>query len=105
MAKPPGDDPRKHRFYVVVSRDAVITANFSTVICAPIYTNEHGLSTQVAVGVEEGLRYDSAIYCDSLMTIPKNRLTDYVGHLSLSKLDELNRALGVALDLQAGDLI
>ena len=38
ISKPPGDDPGKHRFFVVVSRPALIQSRFSTVICAPIYT-------------------------------------------------------------------
>ncbi len=103
VAKPPGGDPRKHRFFVVVSRDAVVLSNFSSVICASIYTDDQGLSTQVSVGVQEGLRHDSAIYCDALISIPKNRLTGYAGHLSLARIDELDRALAIALDLHASD--
>jgi mRNA interferase MazF len=99
VTRPPGHDPKQHRYFVVVSRDALIESKFSTVICAPIYTSHEGLSTQVAVGISEGLRHDSSIHCDALMSIPKSTLTHYTGRLSTTKLEELKQALLVALDL------
>jgi len=57
------------------------------------------LSTQVAVGIEDGLKHDSSIHCDALMSIPKSVLTNYVGSLSSAKIQVLNQALHVALDL------
>jgi mRNA interferase MazF len=104
IAKPPGNDPKQYRYFVVVSRDALISSKFSTVICAPVYTRHDGLSTQIEVGVAEALKYDSSIHCDALMSIPKNRLTHYVGHLPSEKLSLLNRALAVALDIYADEL-
>jgi mRNA interferase MazF len=59
----------------------------------------HGLSTQVPVGAAEGLKHDSAIHCDELVSIPKAALTDYVGALSTARLRDLNRALAIALEL------
>lgn len=99
VTKPPGNDPRQYRFFVVVSRPALIESRFSSVICAPIYTAHDGLSTQVAVGVDEGLSHDSSIHCDALMSLPKSILTHYVSSLAATKLQALDRALLVALDL------
>lgn len=99
IAKPPGGDPKQFRYFVIVSRPALIDSRFSTVICAPIYTMHDGLSTQVAVGIDDGLRHDSSIHCDALMSIPKSMLTNYVGSLSDDKLLALHQALLVALDL------
>jgi mRNA interferase MazF len=96
--EPPGD-PKRHRTFVVVSRQALIDTRFSTVICAPVYKNGAGLSTQVSVGINEGLKHESWIHCDDLTRIPKAQLTQYVGSLSHAKLDALSRALSVALDL------
>ena len=101
VTKPPGNDPKQFRFFVVVSRPALIESRFSAVICAPIYTTHDGLSTQVAVGVDEGLSHDSSIHCDALMSLPKLILTNYVSSLPTTKLQALNRALLVALDLDA----
>lgn len=103
VAKPPGNDPKQYRYFVVVSRDALITARFSTVICAPIYTAHDGLSTQVAVGIREGLQHESSIHCDALMSLPKSVLTHYAGHLSTQKLYELRAALIAALSLADDD--
>jgi mRNA interferase MazF len=95
----PAGDPKSHRVFVVASRQAVIESRFSTVICAPIYTRRDGLATQVNVGIECGLKHDSSIHCDELVSLPKQMLTDYVGSLTLPARRMLNRALAVALEL------
>jgi mRNA interferase MazF len=96
---PSSADPRKSRVFVVVSRQAVIESRFSSVICAPVYSAQHGLSSQVAVGVDEGLKHESAIHCDDLVSLPKTALTDFVGTLSRERIAQLNRALAAALEL------
>lgn len=83
----------------MVSRQVLIDSKFSTVICAPVYSAYHGLSTQALVGIEQGLKHDSSIHCDDLVSLPKSVLTDYVGSLSPAKLAELNLALRAALDI------
>jgi mRNA interferase MazF len=92
-------DPKSHRVFVVASRQALLESRFSTVICAPIYTRRDGLATQVNVGIECGLKHESAIHCDELVSLPKQMLTDYVGSLTLPARQMLNRALEVALEL------
>lgn len=84
---------------MVVSRQALIDSNYSTVVCAPIFTERYGLPTQVNVGPEEGLKHDCAVHCDGLMSLEKSRLTDYVGELSDEKMAQLDKALQVALAL------
>jgi mRNA interferase MazF len=95
----PGGDPKQYRIFVVVSRQLLIDSKFSTVICAPVFTNGEGLSTQVAVDIAEGMKHSSWIMCDNLVSLRKAELTNYVGSLSAAKLLELNRALKLALDL------
>ena len=95
----PGGDPKQYRIFVVVSRQVLIDSKFSTVICAPVFTNGEGLSTQVAVALEEGLKHSSWIMCDNLVSLRKAELTNFVGSLSPAKLAELNRALKMALGL------
>jgi mRNA interferase MazF len=91
------NDPKKHRVFLVVSRQALIDQSFSSVICAPVYTNYRGFPTQVEIGVDEGLKHDSAIFCDDLISIHKSLLTDYIGSLSPYKMQEVNAALRIAL--------
>ena len=94
------NDPRKSRAFVLVSRQVVVDSKFSTVICAPIYTSFDGLSSQVLVGVAEGLKHDSSVHCDELVSIPKSSLADFIGRLNPEKVLELNLALEVALGLK-----
>lgn len=95
----PKGDPKRSRVFVVVGRQSVIDSAFSTVTCAPVFSKRHGLATQVPVGVAEGIKHDSAIHCDELVSLAKSVLTDYVGSLAASRIRELNRALAVALEL------
>jgi len=87
--------------FLVVSRQVLLLdSRFSTAICAPVYSAYEGLSTQVSVGPDEGLRHHSGILCDELVSLPRSLLTDYVGCLSAQKLQQLDQALRVALQLQ-----
>jgi mRNA interferase MazF len=99
--RPSSRDPKKYRVFVIVSRQILIDSRFSTVICAPIYTVYDGLSTQVRVGIDEGLKHDSAIHCDELVSLPKSMLTNYIGSLSSNKQQQLESALKIALQLNA----
>ena len=90
-------DPKEHRVYLVVSRQEVVDNAFSTVICAPVFSQYGGLLTQVEVGVNEGLKHDSAVYCDELRSIPKSTLTDFISSLPHDKMEAVNAALCIAL--------
>ena len=68
-------------------------------ICAPVYSSYHGLESQVLVGIDEGLKQQSSIHCDALLSLPKSALTNYVGSVPPAKISQLNRALAVALGL------
>jgi len=83
----------------VVSRQALIDSAFSTVVCAPVYSRRDGIATQVDVGIEHGLKHESSILCDALVSIPKAGLTDYLETLPVEKIAEVDEALRVALAL------
>ncbi len=95
----PSGDPKRHRVFVLVSRQVVVDSRLSTAVCAPVYSVHDGLSTQVPVGVDEGLKHASSIHCDELISLHKSKLTDYVGVLSSHKLQLLDEALKIALSL------
>jgi mRNA interferase MazF len=95
-----GNDPKKQRVFAIVSRQLLVDSRFSTVICAPVYSRDDGLSTQVKVGVAEGLKHESSIHCDELVSLPKTLLTHYVGQLDPLRLVELDAALRIALDVE-----
>lgn len=94
------NDPKEYRVFAVVSRQVLIDSRFSTVICAPVYTTYHGLSTQVPVSVDTGLKHDSSIHCDELISIPKRLLNDYIGTLNPTQMSKIDSALAIALGLE-----
>ncbi len=57
----------------------------------------------MSVGPNQGLKKDSSIHCDELVSLPKSLLTHYVRSLRPVKLRELDRALAVALELDSAD--
>jgi mRNA interferase MazF len=93
-------DPKAFRTFAIVSRQVLVDSRFSTLVCAPVFSSGEGLSTQVSVGMEEGMKHPSWIFCDNLVSLRKSDLTQYVGALSPAKMAELDRALKIALDLR-----
>lgn len=90
----------KPGFYVVVSRPFIAGhEDVSTVICAPVYSEVLGLTTEVVIGPEDGVAHTSAIRCDFLTLMFKAKLTHFAGTLSAPKIAELDRALQIALGL------
>ncbi len=79
----------------------LIDSRFSSVICAPVYTSYEGLTTQVPIGPNEGMKHDCGIHCDELISIPKTMLTDYLSTLPREKMLLLDKALKVALELHS----
>lgn len=99
VRQPHHGDPKKSRCFAVVSRQDLLDSKANRVLCAPINTSGVGLSTEVPVGVNEGLKHDSVINCDQITRLEKSMLTDYIGALSLAKLKLLRVALVVAFDI------
>jgi|SRR5882724_12317385 len=95
----PGGDAKQHRLFVVVSRQALIDSKFSTVICAPVFSNGQALSTQVAIGPDEGMKHPSWIMCDNLVSLRKTELSRFVGQLPNVRMAEVDRALRMALSV------
>ena len=96
---PGGGDPKRSRVFVVVGRQALIDSRFSTVVCAPVYSRRDGLATQVEVGPDDGLKHESSIHCDALVSVQKALLSDFVGSLDLKRRRVLDQALRIALGL------
>lgn len=95
----PGNDPRRARAVVIVSRQTLCDSKADKVVCAPINTNADGRSTEIAVGTEEGLKHPSVINCDQLVLVRKAALTNFLGSLSPQNLAALQAALRIALSL------
>ncbi len=97
VSKPTKRDPKNFRIFLVLGRQEVIDSGYSTVICAPVYSNCLGIKTEVGIGIGEGLKHHSCVRCDELFSLHKSVLTNYVGQLSSGKLGEISKALKIAL--------
>ena len=87
--------PDKRRPVLVLSRPDVIPL-LRTVMVAPITSTIYGAPSEVVVGVEEGLKTESAVNLDHVQTVEQARLRHFVGSLRPSKMAEVCQALATA---------
>ena len=87
--------PDKRRPVVVLTRQEVIGL-LHTVMVAPITSTIRGAPSEVIVGVDEGLKKDSAVNLDHVQTVEKSRLKRFVGTVGVQKMNAVCRALAVA---------
>ena len=87
--------PDKRRPVLVLTRVEVIEL-LHTVMVAPITSTIRGAPSEVIVGVEEGLKKDSAVNLDHVQTVEKARLKRFVGTVGSQKMNAVCRALAVA---------
>ncbi len=85
----------KRRPVLALTRQEVISM-LRTVMVAPITSTIHGAPSEVVVGIDEGLKKDSAINLDHVQTVEKSRLKRFVGTVSREKMNEVCRALNLA---------
>jgi len=87
--------PDKRRPVVVLTRQEVIDL-LDTVMVAPITSTVRGAPSEVAVGIDEGLKRELAVNLDHVQTVDKRRLQRFVGSLDGSKMRQVCRALAIA---------
>ncbi len=88
--------PDKRRPVLVLTRQEVIPL-LHTVMVAPIMSTRRGAPSEVAVGINEGLKHDSAVNLDHVQTVESARLVSFVGSLDVAQLRNVCRALAVAV--------
>lgn len=66
---------------------------------APVTSTIRGLTSEVRVGVRNGLDHDSVVSCDNISTIRTGALGATIGLLFDDQEAELARAIGDAFDL------
>ena len=87
--------PDKRRPVLILTRQEVIEL-LHTVMVAPITSTIHGAPSEVIVGIEEGLKKESAVNLDHVQTVEKAKLKRFVGSLGPQKMNEVCRALAIA---------
>ena len=87
--------PDKQRPVLVLSRDALLQ-RLHTATVAAITTTLRGTRTEVALGVDEGLKEDSCVNLANVFTVPQSSLRVFVGSVDRTKMAAVCRALTVA---------
>ena len=87
--------PDKRRPVVILTRQEVLPL-LRTAMVAPITSTIRGLPSEVIVGVDEGLKRDSAINLDHVQTVDQRLLNGFIGSLSEAKMRQVCRALALA---------
>lgn len=87
--------PDKRRPVLVLSRQKAIDL-LRAVLVAPITSAIHGAPSEVAVGIEEGLKHDSVVNLDQVQTVDQKRLRYFVGTVGPDKMREVCQALLIA---------
>jgi len=89
----------KSRPVLVLTRE-LVRPHLHRVTVAPITSTVRGLSTEVAVGVRNGLDHDSVVSLDNILTIPVADLGRPLGFLHPDQEQTLSRAIVAAFDLE-----
>jgi mRNA-degrading endonuclease toxin of MazEF toxin-antitoxin module len=87
--------PNKRRPVLVITRGALLEV-LHTATVAAVTSQRRGSPTEVNVGVDEGLKADSAVNLANLFTVRQADLHQYVGSLPPPKLAAVCRALAIA---------
>jgi mRNA interferase MazF len=88
----------KIRPVLVLTRE-LVRPHLTAVTIAPITTTIRGLSTEVPVGVSNGLAEPSVVSCDNVTTVPTSALGEQVGVLLDDQEQLLSDAIRAAFDL------
>jgi mRNA interferase MazF len=83
----------------ILTSDAALSV-LGSVTCAPITRTVRGIASEVPVGPEHGLPERAVVSCDTLITIPHDRIdAEAVGQLDPATRLQLDRALRYALGI------
>jgi mRNA interferase MazF len=90
--------PIGRRPVVLVSREQVYRVReYVTVV--PLTRTVRNIPTEVVLGPEDGVPKRCVANADTVTTIDKRRIADFIGTLSAAKMESLGRAIKFALAL------
>jgi mRNA interferase MazF len=88
--------PDKQRRVVVLTRDSIID-RLARVTVAPITSTVRGVSSEVVLGPEDGMKDTCAINLHNIVTVSKAGLGRRVAQLDARRLEQLCGAITFAL--------
>lgn len=86
----------KRRPVVVLTRNP-LGGHLHSVIVGPVTSTVRGLSTEVAVGPEDGVRVSSVVNLDNMQLLDRRRLVRRVGQLRPEALRRICEAASIAI--------
>ena len=89
----------KRRPVVVLTRDPM-GRYLHSVIIGPVTSTVRGLSTEVAVGPDDGVPVDSVVNLDNLQLVERRLLTRKVGRVRPPTMTSVCAAVAAAVDCQ-----
>ena len=93
-------DLDKTRPVIVLTRDP-LGRLLHSVIIAPVTSTIRGLSTEVPVGGDDGIRHPSVANLDNIQLLARDRLRRRIGRAQPATMKAICVALSVALDCAA----
>jgi mRNA interferase MazF len=81
---------------LVLSRPAALRL-LRTAVVAPITTTIRGVPSEVIVGVEDGLKTESAVNLDHLYTVAQSDMRQWLARLDERRMAEVCMALTTAM--------
>jgi len=84
--------PDKERPVLLLTRSDMI-GRLNTVTVAPLTKTLRGVASEVAVGIECGLKEPSAINLHHVVTVPRSGIRRFVGVVSPAVLEQVRNAL------------
>ena len=93
-------DLDKPRPVVVLTRDP-LGQLLHSVIIAPVTSTIRGLSTEVPLGLDDGIRHPSVANLDNIQLLSRDRFRRRVGRVQPTTMQALCDALSLAVDCGA----
>lgn len=84
---------------VILTRDVVLHS-IESIVVTLVTRTVRGLPTEVVLGREQGLPARCVANLDNILTVPRSRLKRLMGACNTSKVEELDRAIKLALDVR-----
>jgi mRNA interferase MazF len=90
--------PDKKRPVLILTRDSVLEY-LGEVTVAPITSTVRHIPSEVFLSKADGMPRDSAVNCDHLQTVSKEKIGALITSLPSAKMIEVGRAVRFALDI------
>jgi len=90
--------PVGNRPVVILTRDAVVQS-IGALVVALVTRTIRDIPTEVVLGRRQGLPTRCVANLDNILTVPRHRLVRLMGACDTAKVEEMNQAIKVALEV------